>query len=113
MYSIKLKGEVIGKKNNYRVTKTGGFYRDPKFANWEEDALWQIKSHRIPKLAGQYSVKIVLYYFRNRDLDNCITSLLDVLQKSGVIDNDSNVISIQAVKVKRKTGGADIDIELL
>ncbi len=116
MYSIRLKGEVIGKKNNYRVTKTGGFYRDPKFASWEEDVLWQIKSQRIPKLAGKFHLKVILNCKKDRDLDNSITSICDILQKSGTIDNDKNIIQISAVKNSSKMvkqPGALIELELL
>jgi len=32
------------------------------------------------------------------DLDNLVTSVLDVLQESGAIDDDKNVVSLHATK---------------
>lgn len=113
MIKLTLTGEVPTKKNNYRISKNGGFYKPKKITDWTEYALWEIKKQKIPKIAGKLTVRIIFYMKRDRDIDNAITSIFDLLQESGVIDNDKNIFSIEAIKQKTNEPKTEIQIDLL
>lgn len=56
---------------------------------WETDALWQLKGK--PPVEN-YPVALTCVFYmkdnRARDLDNCLTSVQDVLVKAGIIKGD-------------------------
>lgn len=56
---------------------------------WEEQALWQLKGK---KPVVKYPVAISCMFYmkdnRHRDLDNCLSSVLDVLVKAGILEGD-------------------------
>ena len=100
--NIELKGEVPTKKNSYRISKHGGFYKPTKITDWETDCLWQIKEQKIPKMAGHFKVDMIFFITREKDVDNMATSIFDILQKSQTIDNDSHILELSAIKRKVK-----------
>jgi Holliday junction resolvase RusA-like endonuclease len=87
-----LTGRVISKKNNNkfwngRVVKTKAWQR------FEETALWQLKSQKRKTLTGPVYVD---YCFLMKgkgasDGDNMQTSINDLLEKSGIIENDKQI----------------------
>ena len=89
----------ISKKRSYRRGKHGGFYLSKSYKNWEEQALWQLKSYK-QKYTGKVhiSFEFEMKGKLDTDLDNAVTSCLDVLQAGQIIDNDKNVASLEAVK---------------
>ena len=113
MITFTLKGEVPSKKNNYRISKNGGLYKDEKVVFWEENAKADILEQHIPHLACKFLVHIILRFSRDRDLDNAVTSILDLLQQAKVLDNDKNVMEILAKKERSKKPGALVEIELI
>lgn len=75
----------------WRVSKSGGMYRSPKYAEWRKVTLWEVAAQaRAKKIKGEYklTVHMVKPDKRHRDLDNAIKALSDILESSGVIEND-------------------------
>jgi crossover junction endodeoxyribonuclease RusA len=75
----------------WRVGRSGGMYRSPKYAEWRKSALWEVTAQvRTRKIKGEYklTVHVVRPDKRHRDLDNIIKALSDILESSGVIEND-------------------------
>ncbi len=99
---ITIKGlRPISKKRSYRRGKSGGFYLSKSYKNWEEQALWQLKNYKEKHtgkvhISFQFEMKGKL----DTDLDNMVTSVLDVLQAGEIIDDDKNVVSLEAVKYR-------------
>lgn len=96
--TIILKGRVISKKNNRIASNNRYFTTSKRYKEWENEALWQLKGK---KLTSQTDIQIV-FHMKGKldaDLDNLVTSTLDVLQKSGVLENDKTITHIDAYKV--------------
>lgn len=96
-----IKGRPISKKNNHVGSNNRFFITSKRYKQWETEAMWQVKGEK--KWTGKIVVHVWFSLKGNMDadLDNLTTSVLDVLQKAGVIDNDKNVVKIDA----RKQGG--------
>lgn len=76
----------------WRVSKTGGMYKSPKYTAWRKVALWEVAAQaKRNKIEGHYSLTVyaVKPDKRGRDLDNLIKSISDILQAAGVIENDN------------------------
>jgi Holliday junction resolvase RusA-like endonuclease len=105
-----LKGRPITKKNHQRVipavSKTGATYHRPiqseSYQNYEIDCLWQLKSYQGPKFTGKVNLKCI-YWMKDfsswPDLIGLLQATGDILQKSGVIANDRNIISLDGSKI--------------
>lgn len=65
-------------------------YRDPRYIAWAEEAGWVVKAKRLHKIEGKFSATIVLFPPDKRkiDVDNRVKVLLDLAQKSGLIEDD-------------------------
>lgn len=94
------------KKNNYRHSLASKKVYIPKSIAKEIDYfLWQVKSLRskglIPKEPISCNIEVTtLFHGRyNKDLDNMVTTLLDILQKGRIIENDKQVRRILAERI--------------
>lgn len=75
----------------WRVSKAGGMYRSPKYAEWRKATMWDVAAQaKGIKIKGEYklTVNVVKPDKRHRDLDNIIKAVSDILESSGVIEND-------------------------
>lgn len=97
-YYFTLKGKIPSKKNLWKRSRNG-MYLD-KDARADLDALlWQFKGQKRPAkpLSGAIGVTFnFVQAMRRGDMDNKITAILDLLQKSEIIKNDKDVCSIGA-----------------
>ena len=95
---ITITGRVISKKNNRRNYGRVSLPSEA-FVRFENDALSQLKKCK-EKHTGAIHIDYS-FYIKGRmdtDLDNLITSVNDVLQKAGIIENDRTILGIEAVK---------------
>ena len=95
--------------NNLFVNRSkGGRFPSQKYADWIQEAGWELKRQRPAKVAGKVAV---LFEFgkpdkRKRDLDNRLKAPLDLLVEHGVIeaDDDSIVVDVRAISVPEVFG---------
>lgn|SRR3990167_7606593 len=115
MIQFTLKGKMLTKKNMYRRSRNGGMFKPDEVTAWEKDMYYQMKQARLPKTAGYYSITMQIYFKTAAgDLDGAITSLLDVFQIYGLIDNDAHVVEQHSFKLKdKKNPRAVIELVLL
>lgn len=108
-----ISGRVISKKNSKRIAfnrRTGRplLVSSHSYKDFSEEAtaelteqLYKAKARgfRFP-LQAPYSLDFtfLLKGVSSTDIDNMITSVCDVLQDAGIIDDDKNVVSISARK---------------
>ncbi len=98
MIEIVIKGYMPQPKQRPRLGKVGKVYSPSK--KKETELSWLIKGEILRyygpiKIAGQLSVIIDIYCCKyHGDVDNYAKFILDALQKSGVIYNDSQIISL-------------------
>lgn len=85
----------------YKTTLKGGFYKSEKAKEWEKEAGWEIKSQKgkQQKVSKKtYTVDIIYYLTRDRDIDSSIKILFDLLQKQQIIQNDRLITNLYATK---------------
>lgn len=88
---IRLEGSVPSKKNQRINTREGKSFPSKDFVKWQEDAMWQVRSQvRGLRIFVPVSIDVVIYFGRNSkaDLDNRITSILDMLVECMVLRDD-------------------------
>lgn len=101
MIELKLSMLPVPKNNRYIRRRGGKVFKPPRVKNWEVRALWEIKEQYSGKpLEGKLSVyvELLLPNLRRRDIDNMLKSLWDILEKGGVIKNDSQIYETRTVK---------------
>lgn len=103
-WTATLTGRIPSKKNSRQWIRTSSGQRllVPSEAHraWENDAGYQIKSFRPAQvISGPFTVTLVFTRpsrARWADLDNQITTVLDLLQKMEIVVNDRDAIGIHA-----------------
>ncbi len=95
----------------YKTTRFGGFYKSKEAKDWVTSALWEIKRQckAIQKLTGPLYVGLTYFNKRDRDIDSMLKPTLDVLEESGLIENDMN---IQHLNVKKCTDKVEPHVEI-
>lgn len=99
MEEIELLGRPISKKRNYRRSRNGRMYLSSTWKKWQEDALWQLRKYKV-KHTGPIKVDYT-FFVKGKykvDLDNLIAGINDILQEAGIIDDDKNIVRIEATK---------------
>ncbi len=67
-------------------------YASDEYRAWKEQASWEIKRQKLAPIKGHYSIVITLDKSKrksNSDCDNRIKAVNDLLQSTGIIENDS------------------------
>ncbi len=96
-FSLTLYGVVPSKKNSWKRGRAGNVYIPEQVAADINALVIQAKTqrHRLPLASIAGSKLMVHAQFKApaeiKDLDNMFTTILDVLQKAGVIKNDKLV----------------------
>lgn len=89
-----LNGQVRGGKNNMGVTKTGRHYPKKPWKLWRDDAVAQVASQlSLRFIAFTVPCEVQLRYYagdhRKRDQPAIIDALWHVLEKAGVVQDDT------------------------
>ncbi len=110
---LTISGDCPSKKNNKRIVtnrKTGKPFiiSSERHNTWESTALVELKQQFEGCKVTDYPIGITAIFYngskRRKDLDNQISSVLDVMVKAGVIEDD-NVNFIDSIQLQY--GGVD------
>lgn len=84
----------------YSRSKFGGVFKNTDIAKWELICRSKINNKEKLKTKETYCVNIGLYHDNKRknDIDSKIKIVLDMLQKAGVFENDSQVSDLIVAK---------------
>lgn len=112
-----LTGEMPSKKNAWKRAKDGRVFIPADMKKEIDGFLWQIKSQRD---AGEKPIigdVVILtdFFMKNpaqRDGDNMHTTVLDMLQSAGIIENDKQVRVGRYNKQKCSPGMASTEIQI-
>jgi Holliday junction resolvase RusA-like endonuclease len=97
--TLTYKGEIPVKKNTQRIGKHGGIYKAQKASDFEDQIGWEWRLTRQEPITGAFRIKSGYFCITARkDLDGCLTTLLDALQYAGAIENDKLLVEIGNVR---------------
>lgn len=110
MIELVLYGNVPSKKNSRIRTRSGSSIPSKAFYDWQKDALLQVKAQTRARGLSNVSVEVIIYFGTNirADLDNRLTSVLDMLVEGLVLRDDKwqdvPQLAVQAEYRKRSAG---------
>lgn len=116
---IVINGSVPPKKNSRNILiRQGRVINVPssRYARWETDSLWQVKGLK-PLSGAPVSLQATFYVAdnRQRDLDNMLASINDLLVKAGVLASDAwqylNPINISCAGVDKSNPRVEIILD--
>lgn len=86
-----LDGNVPSKKNSRIHTRSGASIPNKNFAQWQEAALWQVRSQTRARYLEAVKIDAIIYFGTRAkaDADNRLTSILDMLVEGLVLKDDS------------------------
>lgn len=86
----RLVGKIPSKKNSRVNTRTGRSFPSKEFSDWQHYAMSEILSQGLVKFNNPVRITISIAFKdkKRQDLDNRISSILDMLVKIGVIQDD-------------------------
>lgn len=85
--------------NNLYVNAAGGRKRHADYKAWLAAAGWAVRIQRAPELGqGPFRLLVEVPCRRNRDIDNVLKPLLDMLVKQRVIADDRYVDDLRVVR---------------
>ena len=100
--TLVIQGETPAKKNSRINTRSGRSFPSKRYTDWQDSALRQVieqtaehNAHGKPcELANSLELTVTFYHgdMKRRDSDNQLSSVLDMLVKARVIEDDSWVI---------------------
>lgn len=98
-----LLGKPITKKNSMRIVSFGGrprLIQSKAYMQYEKDCLKQLTTGWIP-INRKMEVSCQYYLKENRktDLTNLLAATHDILQKSGLIEDDSLIVSVDGSRI--------------
>lgn len=97
---IELSGNVPSKKNSRINLSSGKSIPSAKYRAWRNAALWQVKQQTRHLFTKPVKLEVVVYFSTKirADLDNRVTSILDMLVDALVLQDDKwqNVPEIHA-----------------
>lgn len=116
MLEIRLAGAIPSKKNQRINTKEGKSFPSKEFSDWQNDAIKQVRLQTRKRFLVPVELEVVCLFGRRTvsDLDNRLTSILDMLHEALVIRDDRweyvPKVSVEAKYIKGAKNGAIIRI---
>ncbi len=85
-----LDGNVPSKKNSRVRTRSGSSIPSRAFYDWQNDALKQVRVQTRERGMTNVAIEVIIYFGTNAraDLDNRLTSILDMLVEAIVLRDD-------------------------
>lgn len=105
-----LEGSIPSKKNSRINRGDGVSFPSKKFIQWQNDALRQIRMQSRHRFFKPVSAEVIIYFGTNgrADLDNRLTSILDMLVEGLMLRDDKwqdvPLIQVQAEYRKKHPG---------
>ena len=91
-----------------------GWYKDKKAVDWQTEALWTIKTVKIPK--DKYNSVYITWFIKDKrkhDIDGPLKLLLDTLVKANLFkdDNDIFFLQVQKILIHAKQNYCEIELQ--
>ena len=101
--------------NHYWAARGNTRYLSPRARAWHREA-WALLRAQGVRFGGEVAVYLMVYPpdRRRRDIDNILKAVLDALVHAGVLQDDSQVAELHAVRREaRRPGGVLVRVEEL
>lgn len=87
---LRLEGAVPSKKNQRINTKEGKSFPSKKFTQWQDAAMTQVRLQTRTRFFKPVSIEVIIYFatLTKADVDNRLTSILDMLTECLIITDD-------------------------
>lgn len=87
---LRIEGNVPSKKNSRVRTRSGSSIPSKAFTDWQDSALIQVRQQTRDRILKPVALEVIVYFGTNvrADLDNRVTSILDMLVEALVIRDD-------------------------
>ena len=107
---IRWRGKAVGVNRWLETNRRGVMYKNPEYAAFQDELIYYLKLAKRGKKTMTGGVMVVLHFVVNplRDIDSLEKPILDSLEKSGVIENDRQVVGVSKTKSPKK-GRKDLD----
>jgi len=112
---LQLEGSVPSKKNSRINLRSGVSLPSKKFVQWQDDAMKQVRIQTRERFYKPVQIEVIIYFatLAKADLDNRLTSILDMLVECLVLRDDKwqdvPLLKVQA-EHRPKNGGAFVRI---
>lgn len=104
--SLELEGNVPSKKNSRIHTRSGVSVPSKNFIDWQNDAIKQVRIQTTARFYKPVCVEVIIHFGTQirADLDNRLTSILDMLVEAFILKDDKwqDVPSVSAMASYRK-----------
>lgn len=85
--------------NHSYHTQAGRWYKDDRVSTWETECLWVLKrAEKPPHIVTTITITFYFSNHRKNDIDGRIKGVLDVLQKGGIVKDDSQITELHVYK---------------
>ena len=90
MIELVLEGNIPSKKNSRINRRDGMSFPNKKFIQWQTDALKQVRIQTRQRFLVPVGIELIIYFGTKgrADLDNRLTSILDMLVEALVLRDD-------------------------
>lgn len=116
--TITIKGQIRGGKNNIIITRSGRRFPNRQWAAWRDEAVAQVRK-QLPEgwTAIDEPINVRLDYCagdrRRRDFPAICDSIWHVLEKAGVVTDDTHLWPSSATRMySKELAGCRITIDL-
>jgi Holliday junction resolvase RusA-like endonuclease len=115
---LTFKGTIPSKKNSRVNTKDGQSFPNKKFVQWQDDSIVELRRQTRHRFFKPVSLEVIIYFgtIGKADIDNKVTSLLDMFSEALIIPDDKwQHVPIMKVQAEYRPGnpGAFVRIEEL
>lgn len=113
---LRFTGNIPSKKNSRINTSDGRSFPSNKFTQWQNDAIIELRQQTRHRFFNPVSIEVIIYFSTDSraDLDNRLTSLLDMFVEALLLPDDKwqniPIMKIQA-EYRAKKPGAFVRIE--
>lgn len=107
---LTLRGNIPSKKNSRVNLSSGVSVPNNKFVQWQNDAIKQVRMQTRQRFFAPVSIELIVYFgtLGRADLDNRLTSILDMLVEALVLRDDKwqdvPMMQVQAEYRKKEPG---------
>jgi len=115
---LTFKGTIPSKKNSRINTKDGLSFPNKKFVQWQDETIVELRRQSRHRFFKPVSLEAIIYFgtIGKADIDNKVTSLLDMMHEALLIPDDKwQNVPIMTVQAEYRPGkpGAFVRLEEL